>query len=485
MSLLNAEKTEKNLYTLEFSVDKATFENAVNKVYRAQVKKINIPGFRPGKAPRHIIEKMYGKGFFYEDAFNEVLPEAYSEAVKEAAIDVVGQPDIDIKSVDDGVVFTAKVYVRPEVQIEGYKGIEVEKHVHEVTDAEIDAEINMLRERNAREVNVTDRAAENGDVATIDYEGFCDGVAFEGGKGENHPLELGSGSFIPGFEEQVVGHNIGEEFDVNVTFPTEYHAAELAGKAAVFKCKLHAITKKELPELDDEFAKDVSEFDTFAEYRNDVKAKIQKRHDAEADSEVENELAVALMNKLEADIPEVMFENETENFIRDYDNRLRMQGLNLDMYFKYTQQTLDDLRKQMRPQAESQVKTRLALEKIVELEGIKATDEDVNAEYDRLASAYNREADKIKELIKAEDIAKDMAVQKAMELVKANAVIKECHCDHDHAEAAAEKAEEKKPAKKPVTRKKKAAPKAADASEATEAVAADAEKPAETPKSED
>lgn len=453
MSLLNAEKTEKNLYTLEFSVDKATFENAVNNVYRAQVKKINIPGFRPGKAPRHIIEKMYGKGFFYEDAFNAVLPDAYAEAVKEAAIDAVGQPDIDIKSVDDGVVFVAKVYVKPEVSIEGYKGIEVEKHVHKVTDDEVDAEIGMLRERNSREVNITDRAAENGDIATIDYEGFCDGVAFDGGKGENHPLELGSGAFIPGFEEQVIGHNIGDEFDVNVTFPTEYHASELAGKEAVFKCKLHAITKKELPALDDEFAKDVSEFDTFAEYRDDVKAKIQKRHDEEADSGVENELVIALMDKLEADIPEVMFENETENFVRDYDNRLRMQGLSLDMYFQYTQQTLEDLRKQMRPQAESQVKTRLALEKIVELEGIVASEEDINAEYDSLAAAYNMEAEKIKELIHTEDIAKDMAVQKAMELVKANAVIKECCCDDEKAE----EPEEKKPAKKPASRKKKAA----------------------------
>lgn len=477
MSLLNAEKTEKNLYTLEFSVDKATFENAVNNVYRSQVKKINIPGFRPGKAPRHIIEKMYGKGFFYEDAFNAVLPDAYADAVKAAAIDVVGQPDIDIKSVDDGVVFVAKVYVKPEVSIEGYKGIEVEKHMHEVSDAEIDGEIDMLRERNAREVNITDRAAENGDVATIDYKGFCDGVAFEGGEGEAHPLELGSGSFIPGFEEQVVGHSIGEEFDVNVTFPTEYHASELAGKAATFKCRLHAITKKELPALDDEFAKDVSEFDTFDEYRNDVKAKIQKRHDAEADSAVENELAAALMAKLEADIPEAMFEAETENFVRDYDNRLRMQGLSLDMYFKYTQQTLDDLRKQMRPQAESQVKTRLALEKIVELEGIVASEEDINAEYERLAAAYSMEADKIKELIAAEDIAKDMAVQKAMELVKANAVIKECHCDDEKADA---KKDEKKPAKKPSTRKKKVAAEPTEAEKST-----DAEVSAEAPEAED
>ena len=423
MSLIKAEKTEKNLYTLEFSVDKSKFDQAVNNAYRKQVKKINVPGFRPGKAPRHIIEKMYGQGFFYEDAFNEVLPDAYEEAIKESGIEPVGRPDIDVKSVDDGVVFVANVYVKPEVEIEGYSGIEVEKTVLETSDAEIDAEINMLRERNAREVNVTDRAAEMGDIATIDYEGFCDGIAFNGGKGENHPLELGSGAFIPGFEEQVAGHNIGEEFDVNVTFPTEYHSADLAGKEAVFKCTIHAITKKELPELDDEFAKDVSEFDTFAEYRDDVKAKIQKRHESEADAQVENALAEALMNKLVAEIPEVMFEAETENFVRDYDNRLRMQGLSLDMYFKYTGQTLDDLRKQMRPQAESQVKTRLALEKIVELENIVATDDDINAEYERLASAYGMELDKVKAAIASEDLAADLNVQAALKFVKENAEI--------------------------------------------------------------
>ncbi len=447
MSLLKAEKTEKNLYTLEFSVSKEKFEVAVANAYRKQVKKINIPGFRPGKAPRHIIEKMYGTGFFYEDAFNEVLPDAYEAAILEAKIEAVGRPDIDVKSVDDGVVFEAKVYVKPEVTIENYKGIEIEKHIHPVTDEEVDAEISTLRERNAREIDVTDRAAEIGDIATIDYEGFCDGVAFDGGKGENHPLELGSGAFIPGFEEQVAGHSIGEDFDVNVTFPTEYHAADLAGKAVVFKCHIHAITKKELPELDDEFAKDVSEFDTYAEYVADVRAKIEKRHESSADAEVENKLAEALMEKLVADIPEVMFEAETENFVRDYDNKLRMQGLSLDMYFKYTGQNLDTLRAQMRPQAESQVKTRLALEKIVELEKIETTEDDINAEFERLSTAYNMEIDKIKELIRSEDIAKDMAVQKAMELVKSNAVIKVCNCD--------EKNEKKPAAKKTATRKKK------------------------------
>ena len=435
MSLLKAEKTENNLYTLEFSVDKAVFEKAVEEAYRKKVKKINIPGFRPGKAPRNIVEKMYGKGFFYEDAFNAVLPEAYDGALKESGIKAVSRPEIDVLSVDGDVVFSAKVYVKPEVSIEGYKGIEVKRHVHEVTDEQVNAEIEMVRKRNSREIDVTDRPAEMGDIATIDYEGFCDGVAFEGGKGENHPLELGSHSFIPGFEEQVAGHSIGEEFDVNVTFPTEYHAKELAGKDAVFKCKIHAITKVELPELDDEFAKDVSEFNTFAEYAADVRAKLQKRNEEHAEREVDNALAEALMNKVVADIPEAMFETETENFIRDYDNRLRMQGLSLDMYFKYTGMNLEQMRQQMRPQAEAQVKTRLALEKIVELEGIKPTEEDIAAEYDRLVKAYNLELDKVKELVSEEDIAADMAVKLAMDFVRANAVVTdtECHCSDDDA----------------------------------------------------
>lgn len=457
MSLIKAEKTEKNLYTLEFSVDQTTFAAAVENAYRKKVKKINIPGFRPGKAPRHVIEKMYGKGFFYEDAFNEVLPEAYEEALKESKIDTVSRPDIDVKSVENGVVFTAKVYVKPEVSIEGYRGIEVEKHVHEVSDEEIDAEIKALRERNAREINITDRAAENGDIANINYEGFSDGKAFEGGKGENHPLELGSGSFIPGFEEQVVGHKTGEEFDVNVTFPEKYHSEELAGKPAVFKCKLNSIIKKELPALDDEFAKDVSEFNTYAEYVADVKAKIQKRHEDEAEKDVDSAITEALMNKMSADIPEAMFEAETENFVRDYDNRLRMQGLSLSDYFKYTGLNLDEMRKQVRPQAEVQVKTRLALEKIVELEGIVATEEEINAEYDRLVKDYNMELDKVKEIVRSEDIAKDMAVKKALDLVKAAVVIKEseCHCGEHHDEEAHAEDAEKKPAAKKAPKKKK------------------------------
>lgn len=424
MSLTKSEVIEKNRYELQFSVDKATFDAAVNNVYRKQVKNIAVPGFRKGKAPRSIIEKMYGTGVFYEDAINDLIPDAYTEALKEAAINAVGQPEFDVVSIDEnGLVLSAKVYVKPEVEIKDYLGIEVEKEVTPVSDEDVDREIETIRERNSREIDVTDRAAELGDTTVIDFEGFCDGVAFEGGKGTDYALKLGSGSFIPGFEEQIVGKSIDDEFDVNVTFPTEYHAEDLAGKDATFKVKIHAITKVELPELDDDFAKDVSEFDTFAEYKADVKAKIEKRHEAAAENAVEDKLVEALIEKLEADIPEPMFVAETENFVRDYDTRLRSQGLDLNTYFKYTGMTLDSLREQMRPQAERQVKARLALEKIAVLENLEATEEDINSEYEKIANAYGIELEQVKASIDSEAIAADMKVQKAMELVKEKAVV--------------------------------------------------------------
>ena len=424
MSLTKKELTDKNLYTLEISVDHETFEAAINRAYKKQVGKFNVPGFRKGKAPRSIIEKMYGKGFFYEDAINDVLPEAYEAAIKEAELDVVGRPEFDIKEIDDnGAVLTAKVYVKPEVEIKDYKGIKVTRKVESVTDEELEAEINTVRERNSREIEVADRAAQNGDVAVIDFDGSVDGVAFEGGKGENYSLKLGSGSFIPGFEDQVVGHNVGDSFDVNVTFPEDYHAKELAGKAAVFAVTIHKLSAVELPALDDEFAKDVSEFDTYAEYSADMKAKIEKRHETQADNEVDEQLSVALMEKLEADIPECMFEVETENFVRDYDNRLRMQGLDLNTYFKYTGMTLETMREQMRPQAERQVKLRLALEKIAELEALEATEEDINGEYENIANSYNVKVEEVKASIDASAIAADMKVKKAMDLVKESAKV--------------------------------------------------------------
>lgn len=424
MALTKNEKNEQGQIVLEFNVEKEVFDAAVEKEYRKEAKKMTVPGFRKGKAPRSVIERMYGKGVFYEGAFNAILPEAYEAAVKEAAIDVVGQPEFDVVSCDDnGVVFSAVVYVKPEVEIKDYFGIEVPKEVAPVTEEEIENEIFGVRNRNSRETDITDRAAENGDTATIDFEGFSDGKPFEGGKGTDYPLELGSNSFIPGFEDQIVGHNVGDQFDVNVTFPTEYHAPDLAGKEAVFKVTLKQLQKIELPELDDEFVKDVSEFNTLGEYRADWKAKLEKQHEERANAEFENELMTALKEKLVADIPEPMFVEETENFVRDYDNRLRMQGLDMNTYFKYTGLTLEKLREQLRPQAESQVKCRLALEKIAQLENIIPTDTEVEEEYATIAKAYNMEVDQVKAMVAADAIIADMKVKKAMELVKEKAVI--------------------------------------------------------------
>ena len=424
MSLIKKELTEKSGFVMEFSVSKEAFEKAENEAYKKNVKSINVPGFRKGKAPKSIIEKMYGKGIFFEDAINACIPDAFEAAVKEAELTVVGTPKFDLVSNDGDIVLKAEGYVKPEVSIEGYKGIEAEKKVAEVTDEDVEAELTRSRERNARTIEVTDRAAAMGDICNIDYEGSVDGVAFDGGKGAGHDLKLGSGSFIPGFEDQIVGKNIGEEFDVNVTFPEDYHAKELAGKAAIFKTKLNAIKFEELPEADDEFAKDVSEFDTLDEYKADIKAKMVKRNEDKAQGEFETALAEALMEKLVAEIPEPMFEAETENFVRDYDTRLRQSGLDLNTYFKYTGLTLDALRAQMRPQAEKQVKMRLALEKIASLENLAVADEDVDAEYKRIAEAYNVPEDQVKAMIAAEDIKADLLVARAMDLVKENAIVK-------------------------------------------------------------
>lgn len=439
MELIKNEKIEKSKVELHLSVDKAAFEAAVNKAFLKEGKKMSVPGFRKGKAPRAIIERMYGKGVFYDTAINDMIPSLYSEALEKSGIDPVGQPEFDIVSLDEnGLVLSAKVYVKPEVEIKDYFGITAERTVVPVTDAEVDSEINTVRERNSRETEVMGRGAEKGDTAVIDYEGFCDGKAFEGGKGENYALKLGSGTFIPGFEDQVIGHKPDDEFEVNVTFPTEYHAKDLAGKDAVFHCKLHALTQVELPELDDDFAKDVSEFDTFAEYKADLKAKIEKRHADSANTAVDEKIVDALIEKLQADIPAPMFEAETENFVRDYDNRLRMSGLDLNTYLKYTGMNLDGLREQFRPQAERQVKARLALEKIAELENVAATDEDVNAEYERIAAAYNMEIDKVKESVPADAIAEDMKVKKAMDLVREKAVITDAAPKDDKKETTTE-----------------------------------------------
>ena len=424
MKLVKTEKLEHSQFELHIEIDKATFEAAVTKAYQKESKKMTIPGFRKGKAPRSIIEKMYGTGVFYETAINDLIPENYEAAVKEAGISPVAQPEFDVVSLDDnGLVLSAKVFVKPEVKIADYFGLTATRTVAPVTDEEVDAEINTVRERNSRETEVLGRAAELGDTAVIDYEGFCDGVAFEGGKGEDYALTLGSGTFIPGFEDQIVGHNVDDSFDVNVTFPEEYHAAELAGKAVVFKVTVHAITKTELPELDDEFAKDVSEFDTFAEYKADLEAKIQKRHEATAEAEVKDQLAKKISDKLVAEIPEAMFVNETENMLRDYDNRLRQNGLDLSTYCKYTGMTLESLREQMRPQAEQQVKIRLALEAIAAAENIVATEEEIEAEYQYIADTYHVDIAEVKKNIDAKDIAEDVAVKNAMDFVVSKAAI--------------------------------------------------------------
>lgn len=465
MNLIKAEKQDHSKYVLEFKIDAEAFAASVEKVARRDLKKFNIPGFRKGKAPRSVVEKMYGKGVFYEDALNDALPAAYEEAVKEAAITPVSRPEFDVVSMDEkeGVTMKAELYVKPEVVVADYLGMEAVQNKTEATDEEVNAEIDRVRQQNSRETEVTDRPAQNDDVVNIDYEGFCDGKAFEGGKAEKASLKLGSGQFIPGFEDQIVGHSIGDEFDVNVTFPEEYHAAELAGKAVVFKVKLNGINVIELPEVDDEFAKDVSEFDTIDEYKADLKAKIQSRHDANTENEVKDQLIDKLVDKLDADIPDSMFETEVENVIRDYDTRLRMQGMSLDMYFKYTGMDLDTMRQQARPQAEKQVKVRLALEKIAELEKIEVSDEDLNAEIKRIADSNHITEDQVKEIVGAEAVRNDMKVERALNLVREKAVLTEKK--EEKAEAA-----EKKPAKKTTrkTTKKKVEEKAEEKAEETE-----------------
>ncbi len=423
MSLKSRNKPTGNQVELEFTIEKEAFDKAVDAAYRKNVGKMNVPGFRKGKAPKAIIEKMYGKGVFYDDALNALIPDAFEAALDEAGEKPVGQPEFDIVSLEGDVVIKAAFPVKPEVTVKNYKGYAVERTVAPTTDEEVDAEIAQVRSRNSRTVDITDRPAADGDIAVIDYEGFVDGKPFEGGKGEKHNLTLGSGQFIPGFEAQIVGHNPGDEFDVVVTFPEDYHAKELAGKEATFKTVLHEIKFNELPALDDDFAKDVSEFDTFDEYKADVKAKITDRHVKAADAEVEEKLIDELIDNLEADIPEAMFVNETENQLRDYDNRLRMQGLDLGTYLKYTGLDLDKMREQFRPRAERQVKTRLALEKIAELENLTVTDEDTEAEIKKIADMYGLETDKVKEQVSPDMLAEDIKVGKAVDIVKANAVI--------------------------------------------------------------
>ena len=424
MSLKSQTQPENGAVTLEIEIDKVTFETAVSAQFRKNAPKMNIPGFRKGKAPRNIVEKMYGKGVFYEDALNDLMPSAYEEALKESGIDPVSRPEMDIVSMDEnGVVVSAKVYVMPTVTMSEYKGLTADRETFEITDEEIDAELEKVRKRNARTINIEDRAAVMGDKVTFDFEGFKDDVPFDGGKAEKHVLTLGSGQFIPGFEEQVVGKSIGEDFDVDVTFPEDYHAEELKGAPVKFVCHLHEIKSEELPELDDEFAKDASEFATLDEYKADIKAKLTTTKQNASDRGVEEQLIDGIIAAMSAEIPEVMYESEVDNQVQDYEYRLRSQGLDLQTFFQYTGQTIEQMREQFKPQAERQVKARLALEEIVKLEALEPTEAEYEEEYARLATAYTMEVDKIKESLTKEMMAKDINMKKALDLVKAAAVV--------------------------------------------------------------
>ena len=424
MKLISSNKVETNRYELVVEIDGETFMKAVNAVYKKQVKNISIPGFRKGKAPRSIIEREYGEGVFYEDALKEIYPEAIAEGAKEAGLELVKDKiDLDVeKAGKDGVVIKAVVTVEPEVTIENYKGIEYKPMSLEITDEDIEKDINSVIERNSRLVAVEDRAAENGDIAVIDFKGLLDGVAFEGGTAENYSLTLGSGSFIPGFEDQVIGHKAGEEFNIDVTFPEDYQAEELKGKAVVFEIKLHELKKKELPEFDDEFVKDISEFDSVDAYKADVKERLAKDREEEAVSDKERQVADKLQELLQAEVPEAMYDNQVDNLIDEFSMNLRSQGIDLGTYMQYTGLTEDKLRETYYDRAVSQVKVRLALKKIAELEGIKATEEDIEKKYADIAEQYSVDVSRVKAAFSPSDIAGDLDVEKALELVKDAAV---------------------------------------------------------------
>ena len=419
---LQVEKMEKNMAKLTIEVSAEELDKAMQNAYLKARGKISIPGFRKGKAPRKMIEQMYGKGIFLEDAANALIPEHYSKALEECDLEIVSQPEIDVTQAEPGkaFIFTAEVAVKPEVTLGEYKGVEVPKSETEVTDEDIDAEIKKEQEKNSRTVTVEDRGAENGDITTIDFEGFVDGVAFEGGKGTDYPLTLGSGSFIPGFEDQLVGAKAGDHVEVNVTFPEEYQAAELAGKAAVFQCDVKKVETKELPELDDDFAQDVSEFDTLAEYREDVKKNLTEKKEKEARAAKENAAVDKAIENAEMEIPDAMLNTQVRQMMNDFASRMQSQGLTMEQYFQFAGMTAEKMQEEMKPQALKRIQTRLVLEKIAETENIEVSEDEVNEEISKMAEMYKMEADKLKELLgdrELEQMKKDMAVQKAVTLV--------------------------------------------------------------------
>ncbi len=425
---MKVEKTDKkNEVKLSFTIEASKFEEAIQKVYVKSAKYFNIPGFRKGKAPYKIVEKQYGAQIFYEDAFNEVAGEVYEKELTDAKIEAVSRPEIDIIQMEKGkdLIFTAVVQTKPEVTLGKYKGIELKKVEYNVEEKDIDHEIGHMQERNARLVNVEDRPVEKNDTTVIDFEGFVDGVAFEGGKAENHELVIGSNTFIPGFEDQIIGMKIGEEKDINVTFPEEYFSKDLAGKAAVFKVKLHEIKKKELPAVDDEFAKDVSEFDTIKELKDSIKEKLEEENKNKAKYETEEEAIKTVCDNTEIDIPSGMVETETDNMIKDIEQRLMYQGLNFAQYLQMMGKTEEDMRKEMKEQAERQVKTKLVLGAIVEAEKIEATDEEVKAKLEEMATMYGKDAKDLEanESLKAY-IAESVKTEKAISFIVDNAKIK-------------------------------------------------------------
>lgn len=426
MSLKATNNVETNKYELEIEISAEDFEAAIEKAYLKARKNIAMPGFRKGKAPRKLIEKEYGEQVFFEDAVNLLYAPVVNGAVEESGLELVTRPEVEVTEIskENGVKLKATCITKPEVEVKDYKGIEVEKVVNPVTDEDINKQLDALREKNVTVETVDDRAAENGDDVVIDFEGFKDDVAFEGGKAEDFTLSLGSGQFIPGFEDQIVGHNAGEDFDINVTFPDEYQVKELAGAPAVFKIKLKSISKKVMPELDDDMVKDSTEFDTVDECKADVKKKLEEANEKHADSEVEAKIFDKVIENMTAEIPQVMFDNRVNEMIGELEQRLAPQGISLDLYMQYTGQTIDTVKKAYAEQAEKQVKLRLALEKIAKLENIEVTEDELKAEFDKLAEAYKLDVDQIKQFIHDDDLKKDIAVGKAVDLIKDAAVIK-------------------------------------------------------------
>ena len=424
---LQVEKLEKNMAKLTIEVSAEDLDKAMEKAYQKQKSRISLPGFRKGKAPRKMIESMYGKGVFMEDAVNSLVPQEYTKALGECDLEIGSQPEINVTQMEPGkaLIFTADVAVKPEVTLGDYKGVEVPKSEITVTDEEVDAEVKKEQDKNARTVAVEDRAAANGDITTIDFEGFVDGVAFDGGKGTDYALTLGSGTFIPGFEDQLVGANAGDHVEVKVTFPEEYQAKELAGKEAVFQCDVKKIETKEVPELDDEFAKDVSEFDTLAEYKEDVKKKLTEKKEKEARTAKENAAVDKAIENAQMDSPELMTKTECRQMMDDFSRRMQQQGLSMEQYFQFTGQSMDKMMEDMKPQALKRIQTRLVLEKVAEAENIQPSEEEITEEIQKMADAYKMEADKIREAIGEsglEQMKKDMAVQKAVTVIADAAV---------------------------------------------------------------